>query len=569
MGEISQEIKNAYGNEYYQPRKFKNKNDSAQEAHEAIRPTYISHHTVEGYDERRLYDLIWKRTIASQMSDAAFEKTIAKIDISTNKEQLTASGEVLQFDGFLKVYLEGKDEEEEEEQEGMLPPLAVGQQLTFKEMIATEKFTRPAPRYTEASLVKKLEELGIGRPSTYAPTITTIMKRNYVEKREKEGTERIIHMIRLDDKQHIAKKEKKEITGADKGKLVPTDLGMVVTDFLTMHFKNVMDYNFTARVEAEFDEIADGKLVWNKMIHAFYGPFHLSIEETMENAGRATGERELGVDPASGKKVYARMGKFGPMVQIGEQEDAEERRFASLRKDQSIETITFEEAMDLFKLPITLGEYKDAEVSASVGRFGPYVKWGETYVSLPKGSDPLETTMEQAIELIEEKIKADAPIAFYQDKPVTKGKGRFGPFIKWEDYFINVPKAYDFDNLSQSDIDELVAKKIEKEANRYIHNWPAEKIAIENGRWGPFIRFGKASIKLGKRPDGERFTAEDLKDVTLEDVKKMIEKEVPGAFTKKAKKAAPKKATKKAAPKKAAPKKAAAKKTATKKAVKK
>ncbi|UAY56499.1 type I DNA topoisomerase [Arachidicoccus terrestris] len=568
MGEISQEIKNAYGNEYYQPRKFKNKNDSAQEAHEAIRPTYISHHTVEGYDERRLYDLIWKRTIASQMSDAAFEKTIAKIDISTNKEQLTASGEVLQFDGFLKVYLEGKDEEEEEEQEGMLPPLAVGQQLTFKEMIATEKFTRPAPRYTEASLVKKLEELGIGRPSTYAPTITTIMKRNYVEKREKEGTERIIHMIRLDDKQQIAKKEKKEITGADKGKLVPTDLGMVVTDFLTMHFKNVMDYNFTARVEAEFDEIADGKLVWNKMIHAFYGPFHLSIEETMENAGRATGERELGIDPASGKKVYARMGKFGPMVQIGEQEDAEERRFASLRKDQSIETITFEEAMDLFKLPITLGEYKDAEVSASVGRFGPYVKWGETYVSLPKGSDPLETTMEQAIELIEEKIKADAPIAFYQDKPVTKGKGRFGPFIKWEDYFINVPKAYDFDNLSQSDIDELVAKKIEKEANRYIHNWPAEKIAIENGRWGPFIRFGKASIKLGKRPDGERFTAEDLKDVTLEDVKKMIEKEVPGAFTKKAKKAAPKKAAKKAAPKKtakkAAPKKAAAKKAARK-----
>ena len=567
MGEISQEIKHTYGDQYYQPRKFKNKNDSAQEAHEAIRPTYISHHSVDGYDEKRLYDLIWKRTIASQMSDAAFEKTSIKIDISTNKEQLTANGEVLKFDGFLKVYLEGKDDEEEEDEEGILPPLSIGEALTFKEMVATEKFTRSAPRFTEASLVKKLEELGIGRPSTYAPTITTIMKRNYVEKREKEGTERIIHLLKLDTEQQISKREKKEITGADKGKLVPTDLGMVVTDFLTLHFKNVMDYNFTARVEAEFDEIADGKLQWNKMIHAFYGPFHLSIEDTMENAGRATGERELGTDPVSGKKVFARMGKFGPMVQIGEQEDADERRYASIRKDQSIETISLEEALDLFKLPISLGSYKEAEVSASIGRFGPYVKWGDSYVSLPKGSDPLETTMEQAIELIEEKIKADAPIAYYQEKPVTKGKGRFGPYIKWEDYFINVPKAYDFDNLSQQDINELVSKKIEKEANRYIHNWTEDKIAIENGRWGPFIRFGKSSIKLGKRPDGEKFTAEDLKDITLEEVKKIIEKEVPGAFEKKTRNTAKKAATKKTA-KKSAPKKAA-KKTATKKAVKK
>jgi DNA topoisomerase-1 len=569
MTEISTEIKNAYGDQYYQPRKFKNKNESAQEAHEAIRPTYISHHSVEGYDEGRLYDLIWKRTIASQMSDAAFEKTIAKIDISTNKEQLTASGEVLKFDGFLKVYLEGKDEEDEEEQDGILPPLTAGQQLTFKEMRATEKFTRAQPRYTEASLVKKLEELGIGRPSTYAPTITTIMKRNYVEKREKEGTERVIHIWTLSDQQQIKATQKTEITGADKGKLVPTDLGMVVTDFLTQHFKNVMDYNFTARVEAEFDEIADGKLVWNKMIQAFYGPFHLSIADTMENAGRATGERELGVDPASGKKVYARMGKFGPMVQIGQQEDGEDRRFASLRKEQSIETISLEEAMDLFKLPISLGEYKDAEVLANVGRFGPYVKWGDSFISLPKGSDPLETTMDQAIELIEAKIKADAPIGYYQQKPVTKGTGRFGPFIKWEDYFINVPKVYDFNNLSQTDIDELVAKKIENEANRYIQHWPAEKIAIENGRWGPFIRFNKASIKLGKKPDGQKFTAEDLKDVPLEAVKKIIEQELPGAFDKKTKKAATKKAATKKAAKKAAPKKAAKKAAPKKAAVKK
>ena len=566
MAEISEEVKNTYGNQYYQPRKFKNKNDSAQEAHEAIRPTYIDKHSVEGYDEKRLYELIWKRTIASQMSDAAFEKTVAKIDISTNKEQLTASGEVLKFDGFLKVYLEGKDEDEEEEGEGMLPPLSVGQQLAFQEMLATEKFTRPAARYTEASLVKKLEELGIGRPSTYAPTITTIMKRNYVEKREKEGVLRVIHMIKLDDKNQLSKKEKTETTGADKGKLVPTDLGMVVTDFLTQHFKNVMDYSFTARVEAEFDEIADGKLVWNKMLHAFYGPFHLSIEETLENAGRATGERELGVDPTSGKKVYARMGKFGPMVQIGEAEDGENRKFASIRKDQSIETISFEEAMDLFKLPITLGEYKDAEVSASVGRFGPYVKWGDTYISLPKGSDPLETTMDKAIALIEEKIKADAPVGYYKDQPITKGVGRFGPYIKWEDYFVNVPKAYDFNNLSQADMDELISKKIEKEANRYIQQWPAEKIAIENGRWGPFIRFGKASVKLGKRADGEKYSEEELKQFSLEAVKKIIEAELPGAFDKKPKKAATKKAATKKVAKKAAPKKAV--KKAAKKASK-
>lgn len=569
LGDISQEIKRVYGDKYYQPRRFKNKNGSAQEAHEAIRPTYISHHSVEGYDERRLYDLIWKRTIASQMSDAAFEKTVAKIKISTNDSFLTANGEVMKFDGFLKVYLEGKDDDDEEdEQDGILPPLNVGQALDLDEMLATERFTRPAARYTEASLVKKLEELGIGRPSTYAPTISTIVKRNYVEKREKEGTPRTIHLLRLSADNVIEKNHKSEITGAEKGKLFPTDLGLVVTDFLTQHFKNVMDYNFTARVEQEFDEIADGKLLWNKMIHAFYGPFHLSIEQTLENAERAKGERELGVDPASGLKVYSRMGRYGAMVQMGETEAEEKPKFASLRKDQSIETITLEEALDLFKLPLSLGEYKDAEVTVAVGRFGPYVKWGETYISIPKGHDPLDVDMDQAAELIEEKIKADAPIGYYDEKPVTKGRGRFGPFIKWEDFFINVPRAYDFDNLSKTDIDELVSKKIEKEANRYIQQWPAEKIAIENGRWGPFIRFKKESIKLGKRADGEKFEAEELKQLSLEDVKKIIETQLPGAFDKKTKKAATKKsATKKTATKrvtkKAATKKAASKKTAS------
>ena len=557
LHEIQSEIKNAYGDKYYQPRKFKNKNESAQEAHEAIRPTYIQNHSVDGYDEKRLYDLIWKRTIASQMSDAEFEKTIAKIDISTNKAQLTASGEVMKFDGFLKVYLEGKDDDEEDENnEGVLPPLRVGQPLDFIEMTATEKFTRPAPRYTEASLVKKMEELGIGRPSTYAPTITTIMKRNYVEKSDKEGTQRNIQILSLDNKNIIKQKNKTETTGADKGKLIPTDLGMVVTDFLIQHFKNVMDYNFTARVEEEFDEIAEGKLVWNNMIKMFYGPFHETIEHTLENAERAKGERELGADPATGKKVYARMGRFGPMVQIGdaipsddENEEDEKPRFASLHKNQSIETITLEEALDLFKLPFSLGDYKEAEVSVGVGRYGPYIKWGETFISIPRSADPFSVDMEKAIALIEEKQAADAPVSYYENKPVTKGKGRFGPYIKWEDLFVNVPKAYDFDNLSQKDIDELISKKIEKEANRYIQQWAPEKISIENGRWGPFIRFGKLMLKLGKRADGEKFTEDDLKTISLDEVKKIIETQVPGAFEKKTK--AVKKAAKKAPAKKA------------------
>ncbi|MGV3765838.1 MAG: type I DNA topoisomerase [Chitinophagaceae bacterium] len=554
MEDIKNEINRSYGGNYYQPRKYKNKNENAQEAHEAIRPTYMSNHTVDDPDAKRLYDLIWKRTIASQMSDAEFEKTIAKIDISTNREQLTATGEVLKFDGFLKAYTEGKDEEEEEDAEGMLPPLAVNQQLDLEEMTATEKFTRPAPRYTEASLVKKLEELGIGRPSTYAPTITTIMKRNYVEKRDKDGIKREVHIIRLDKNNQLKKEVTVENTGAEKGKLFPTDLGMVVTDFLKQYFKNVMDYNFTAKIEEEFDEIAEGKLKWNTMIDSFYRPFHSDIEVTLETAERAKGERELGTEPETGKRVIARMGRYGPMVQIGEATDEEKPRFAKLKTDQSIETISMEEAMDLFKLPLTLGEYKEKEVAVNVGRFGPYVKWGEDYISLPKGEDPLTVDIDRAIQLIGEKELADAPIAMYEGKPVTKGKGRFGPFIKWNDLFINIPRAYSFDQLTQADCTELIEKKLDKEANRYIKQWPAEKISIENGRWGPFVRFGKKMLKLGRKADNTKYTAEEAAEIGLEEVKKMIEAELPDAFTKKA------------PAKKTAPKKAAAKKTATKKA---
>ena len=541
LADISKEISTAFGNKYHQPRKFKNKNESAQEAHEAIRPTYMNHHTIADEDGRRLYELIWKRTIASQMSDAEFEKTTAKINISTNKDQLTATGEVMKFDGFLKVYLEGRDDEDEEDTEGMLPPLAIGKVLDFREMTATEKFTRANARYTEASLVKKMEELGIGRPSTYAPTISTIIKRTYVEKRDKDGVKRQVNLLRLTPKNEIEKEMLMENTGAEKSKLFPTDLGSVVTDFLKQHFNKVMDFSFTAKIEEEFDQIAEGKIKWSNMIDGFYKPFHQNIENTLQTAERAKGERELGFAAETGKKVIARMGKYGPMVQIGDTSNEEEKpRFAKLKANQSIETITMEEAMELFQLPRSLGEYNGEELIVNVGRYGPYVKYKDQFISLAKTDEPLEIDVARAIELITLKNQADAAIGYFDEKPVTKGKGRFGPFIKWADLYINIPKGYDFDSLSQDDINALIEKKMEKEANRIIQHWPAEKITIENGRWGPFVRFNKKMLKL----TGKKYTVEEAAMLPLEQVKAMIETQVPGAFANKkipAKKAAPKK----------------------------
>lgn len=557
MDGIRKQVTGQYGERYFQPRKYKNKNESAQEAHEAIRPTYMENSTVDDPDTKRLYELIWKRTMASQMADAELEKTIAKIQVSTNKEELTANGEVLKFEGFLKVYREDRDEEDmtdDEQAEGMLPPLSVKQQLPLKEMKAIERFSRPLPRYTEASLVKKLEELGIGRPSTYAPTISTIQKRTYVEKRDKEGVKRDYRVFRLADNA-ITKVVEQENTGAEKSKLFPTDLGLVVTDFLKQYFDDIMDYGFTARVEEEFDDVAAGKLKWNRMIDDFYVPFKKDVENTIENAERIKGERELGIEAETGKKIVARMGRYGPMVQIGDVNDEEKPRFAALKKEQSIETITLDEAMQLFQLPRTLGEYEGQEVAVNIGRFGPYVKLGEQFISIPRGEDPLEVTLDRAIELIKEKQTADAPISTYDNKPVTKGKGRFGPFIKWNDMFINVPRRYNFDALSASDIKELIDAKVSKEANRYIQNWPEEKIAIENGRWGPFIRFGKKMLKLGRKADDSKYTAEEMAGVSLDDIKKIIEAQVPNAFAKKAKAPAKKAAAKKTATKKAAPKK--------------
>jgi DNA topoisomerase I len=555
--QIKNEVLKNYGERYLQLRNFKNKNESAQEAHEAIRPTDMSESRINDVETSRLYELIWKRTIASQMSDAILEKTTAKIKISTVEDELTASGEVLKFDGFLKIYNEGNDDDDADNtsfgSESRLPPLVVNQQLDFTEMTATEKFTRHAARYTEASLVKKLEELGIGRPSTYAPTISTIIKRSYVEKRDKEGTTRDIRIVKLSKENTINKLKVTENTGAEKGKLFPTDLGLVVTDFLNQHFDQVMDYSFTANIEEEFDKIAEGNLQWNKMVGEFYKPFHQSVEHTLENAERAKGERELGIDSESGKPVIARMGRYGPMVQIGNAEDEEKPRFAKLKATQSIETITLEEAMDLFKLPLNLGEYEGKEVSANVGRFGPYIKWGEQFISIPKGEEPSEVDVRRAIEIIKTKQVEEAPIGYYGEKPITKGKGRFGPFIKWNELFINIPRAYNFDNLTQKDCNELIEKKIEKEANRFIKQWPEEKIAVENGRWGPFIRFGKKMLKIGSKPEGGKYTPEELADIQLEDIKKMILQQEPKAFDKKA--AAKKSATKKAVSKKAAKKK--------------
>ncbi|MDQ6902746.1 MAG: type I DNA topoisomerase [Bacteroidota bacterium] len=553
MEDIKGAINKNFGAKYLQVRKYKNKNESAQEAHEAIRPTYMQNNSVDDAELNRLYDLIWKRTIASQMADAELEKTTAKINISRNlptgqagNAELTASGEVIKFDGFLKIYIESTDDEETENDnsdESRLPNLSVGQVLEFIQMTATEKFTKASARYTEASLVKKLEELGIGRPSTYAPTISTIVKRNYVEKKDKDGVKREYRLLKL--KNDVVEKIKEtEVTGTEKSKLFPTDLGLVVTDFLNQHFIKVMDYSFTANIEEEFDEIAEGKMKWNKMVGDFYGPFHSGVEHTLETAERAVGERLLGTDEATGKPIIARMGKYGPMVQIGAPDDEEKPRFAKLKATQSIETISLEEAQELFKMPLSLGEHEGQEVAINIGRFGPYVKFGEQFISIPKGEDLSDIDLKRAVEIINAKQIEDAPIAYYNEKPITKGKGRFGPFIKWNDLFINIPRAYNFDTLTQKDCNELVEKKIEKEANRYIKQWPEEKIAIENGRWGPFIRFGKKMLKLSANGTGTKYTPDELSAIEIDEVKKMIVKQEPKAFDKKPakKKAAKKKA---------------------------
>ncbi len=497
-----------FGDKYSQVRNFATKSKGAQEAHEAIRPTDMSKPTIAAEpDQNKLYELIWKRTLASQMADAQLERTIAKIENDKHHELFTATGEMIQFDGFLKVYLESTDDEDEE-QEGMLPTLKEGEPLTNKNITATERFTRPQPRYTEASLVKKLEELGIGRPSTYAPTISTIQNRGYVERSTLEGELRNYQLLRLVNNT-IEKKTLTERVGADKGKLIPTDIGSVVNDFLVAHFDTIMDYNFTANVENSFDLIAEGSENWTEMLGKFYTHFHPIVENVEKNSGRETGERLLGTDPKTGRPLSVRLGRYGAMAQIGNPEDAEKPIYASLLAGMSIETITFEEALKLFELPRHLGIVDGKNVEVNVGKFGPYVHYGDAYISLAKGEDVFSVTLERAKELISEKKKADAPIAIYEGAEVTKGVGRFGPFIKWNNIYINVTKKYNFDRLTPKDVEELIESKLQKEQEKVVKQWDEGEIRLEKARWGRYTLIkGKTKIELPKETDVETFSKE-------------------------------------------------------------
>ena len=461
IGGAKTEILRSYGEKYSKPTKYSTKSSNAQEAHEAIRPTDFSVHSISGErEDEKLYELIWKRAIASQMALAQLERTTIQISGSDLSESFTARGEVIKFDGFLKVYLETdlENDEQEEGAEVLLPDLKAGDKIDRETITATQRFSRPPSRYVEASLVKKLEELGIGRPSTYAPTISTIQKRGYVEKPEREGMKRnytVLELKKVDIKSEI----KSETTGKEKNKLAPTDIGIVVTDFLKQHFERIMDYHFTAKVEEEFDEIAKGMIGWTKMIHEFYDPFHKNVEDTLEHSDRATGERELGVHPVSGRRVIARIGRFGPMIQIGdEQEDGQKAQFASLQKEQSINTITLEEALKLFELPRILGTFEDAELKVNIGRFGPYVQHGKSFTSIPKGEDPMEVTLERAIELVNEKRAADA--------------------------------------------------------NKTIKTFDArEDVQLLNGKWGPYLKIGKNNYKLPKDKKAEELTLEECLEI--------------------------------------------------------
>ena len=462
-----QEITRSYGPQYSKTRQYTNKNKGAQEAHEAIRPTEMGNQQIDGErDEQRLYDLIWKRTVASQMADAELEKTTATITISTMSDVLQAKGEVVKFDGFLKVYAEGTDDEESEDGgSGMLPPLNVGQRLNFMEMTATQRFTQKPTRYSEAALVKRLEELGIGRPSTYAPTISTIQQREYIEKKDKEGTPRPFEILVLKGGT-VQGSMNSENTGAEKSKLFPTDIGMVVNDFLVEQFPKILDYAFTANVEQEFDEIAEGRMQWQDMLKKFYTPFHENVESTIANAARQSGERELGVDPKSGKPVIARIARFGPVVQLGASDD-EDKKFASLRAGQSISSITLEEAMKLFDLPRVVGEYQGQKVTAAIGRFGPFVKWGSLYASLrvKEGDDPFSIEIDRAIKLIEDKVNGvnAALIQKFEERPeIQIIQGRFGPYIKREKDNFKLPKGVDAKTISLPDVLAAIA---EQEAN--------------------------------------------------------------------------------------------------------
>ena len=463
-------IKKNFGEKYHNPRQYKTKSKGAQEAHEAIRPSYLEQEEISASSqEMRLYDLIWKRTIASQMSDAQIEKTTVTISISTHEKNFIATGEVLKFDGFLKVYIESTDEETEENGGSLLPPVKIKDALEPKVIQATERYSNHPPRYTEASLVKKLEELGIGRPSTYAPTISTIQQRGYVVKEDRPGEKRKYHVFSL-EKGEVKTEIKSEVAGAEKAKLFPNDIGMVVNDFLLAHFTDILDYQFTASVEKEFDEIAEGKLSWVKMLDKFYKPFKLKVQETTEKSEKSTGVRNLGKDPVSGKPVSVRIGRFGPMAQIGEADDEEKPKFSPIPKHKRLETITLDEALELFKLPRSLGQYEEKEVTAAIGRFGPFVKHNNQFFSLKKDlDDPMTVSLERAIEIIEEKRKREKEKVikkFEEDSQLQVLNGRWGPYISYRENNYKIPKDKDPQTLSFNDCLEIIKTAADKPAKK-------------------------------------------------------------------------------------------------------
>ena len=513
LGQAASVIESNFGKQYVRTHLYVTKKKGAQEAHEAIRPTDLTRMEANvEYDQKRLYDLIWKRTLASQMSLAKLERTVAKIITDKHSHAFVARGEVVVFDGFLKLYLEGVDDPSDEDQ-SLLPAMKKGELVHSQQIVATQRFSRPPYRYSEASLVKKLEELGIGRPSTYAPTISTVLNRKYVAKGTHEGDQRTYKQLLLKYNK-LTTENKSEKTGSQKGKLVPTDIGFLVNDFLINNFKDIVDYGFTASIEQDFDRVATGNSEWESIMKQFYSNFHPVVEDVKKNATRETGQRILGTDPKTGRQLSVRLGKFGPMAQLGTVDDEEKPLFASIPDSLSLAKITFEEALNLFKLPATIGEYQGLPVQANNGRYGPYVLHNNVFASLPKGTDPLTVTLEQAIACIEQKRKDDAPIATFEGQGVTKGKGRFGPFIKWNGWFINVSKQYDFDDLSEKDIKELIDAKKKKEAERIIRVWEDEGIRIEKARWGRHnLIKGKMKVELNKTIDASNMTLDQAKEM--------------------------------------------------------
>jgi DNA topoisomerase-1 len=515
MQKAKDQITTEYGTKYHQPRTFKTKSESAQEAHEAIRPTNFNETKAStDRNEQRLYELIWKRAIASQMADAQLERTIATVGISTTPEDLIAQGEVIKFDGFLKVYLESKDDEEEDTK-GMLPPLSIGQKLLLNFLKATEKFSRPKPRFTEASLVKQLEEMGIGRPSTYAPTISTIIRREYVVKQDKAGQQREFRELTLRN-DNIQEIKGKENFGAEKAKLFPTNTGMVVNDFLVDLFPDVVDFSFTANVEKEFDEIADGKLSWQKMIDGFYQSFHQNIGEVADSRVLKKNEaRELGIDPKSGKLVTTRIGKFGPYVQLGEVVEGEAKpQYANLKKSQLVETITLEEALELFALPREVGFFEDKPMIVNIGKYGPYVKHDDKFVSLDKSDDPYTVDAERCIAMIKLKrgeIAAEGEgLGEFEGKPMTTGAGRYGPYVKHDDKYFSLPKGESLARLTTEAAIAIILKKREAESNKFIKEFPENPtVKVVNGQYGPYISVGKRNVKIPKDTDPATLTLED------------------------------------------------------------